>query len=101
MIDGYGQAGRPGTARVPAADEAWRGPSAPSRGVGGVRGAVTDRTRRLALARGLILLAAFISFVLSVSLWFAGSHDEGLFVGIWVPTIVSLGAFLLPRRVES
>jgi len=63
----------------------------------------SDRTTdasRLAAVRGLILLAALISFVLSVSLWFAGNRDEGLFVGIWVPTIISLGAFLVPRRAE-
>ncbi len=63
----------------------------------------TDRAPqafRLAAARGLILLAALISFVLSVSLWFTGYREEGLFVGIWVPTIVSLGAFLVPRRAE-
>lgn len=59
------------------------------------------RARRLLLARSLILVAALISFVLSVSLWFAGSREEGLFVGIWVPTIISLGAFLLPRRAEA
>ncbi len=55
---------------------------------------------RQATARALILVAAVISFVLSVSLWFAGYRDEGLFVGIWVPTIISLGAFLVPRRTE-
>lgn len=63
-------------------------------------GIVASRARRLATARGMILLAAFASFVLSVSLWFGGNEDEGLFVGIWVPTIISLGAFLLPRRAE-
>ena len=55
----------------------------------------------LTRARALIHFAAAISFVLSVSLWFAGNHDEGLFVGIWVPSIISLGAFLVPRRAAS
>lgn len=55
-------------------------------------------SRHLDLARGLILLAAFISFVFSVSLWFSGNELEGVFVGIWVPSIISLGAFLIPRR---
>ena len=45
-----------------------------------------------------ILLAAFTSFVLSVSLWFLGYRDEGVFVGIWVPSILSLGALLEARR---
>ena len=39
-----------------------------------------------------ILAAAFISFLFSVGLWFGGQRDEGLFVGIWVPSILSIGA---------
>ena len=45
-----------------------------------------------------ILVAAFASFVLSVSVWFFADRDAGLFVGIWVPSILSLGAFLAARR---
>ena len=41
----------------------------------------------------LFLLAAAVSFVLSVGLWFAGSREEGLFVGLWVPSIRAAGAF--------
>ena len=44
-----------------------------------------------ALGRGLILLGAFVSFVLSVSLWFTGHHEQGIFVGLWVPSILALG----------
>ncbi len=36
------------------------------------------------------LIGAFASFVASVSLWFFVSHDYGIFVGIWVPSILSL-----------
>jgi hypothetical protein len=61
--------------------------------------ATTLAERHLTLARGLILLAAFASFVLSVSLWFSGSEQAGIFVGVWVPSIISLGAFLMPRQV--
>jgi hypothetical protein len=42
------------------------------------------------LGRRLILLGAFVSFVLSVSLWFSGHHDQGIFVGLWVPSILAL-----------
>ena len=35
------------------------------------------------------LVAAFVSFVASVALWFLASHDYGLFVGIWVPSILA------------
>jgi hypothetical protein len=48
-------------------------------------------------ARFLVLLAAFISFVISVVLWFGGHHEQGIFVGLWVPSILSLGAVVLPR----
>ncbi len=41
----------------------------------------------------LFLLAAFISFVLSVSLWFLSDRDQGLFVGMWVPSIIALGTY--------
>ncbi len=36
------------------------------------------------------LIATFASFVASVSLWFLVNHDYGLFVGIWVPSILGL-----------
>lgn len=45
--------------------------------------------------KALFLLAAFVSLVLSVSLWFSGAREEGVFVGIWVPAIHSLGTLLL------
>lgn len=45
-------------------------------------------------AKAFFLLAAFISLLLSVGLWFSGLRDEGLFVGIWVPSICSAGALM-------
>ncbi len=44
------------------------------------------------LSKNSILLAAFLSFLLSVYLWFFGTKDQGLFVGLWVPSILSFGA---------
>jgi hypothetical protein len=48
----------------------------------------------------LILAAAFISFLLSVYLWFTGQKDEGLFVGIWVPSILAYGAYISSATKE-
>ena len=48
-------------------------------------------------ARALILLGAFVSFVLSVTLWFGGNEQQGIFVGLWVPSILSLGTLVLQR----
>ena len=41
-----------------------------------------------------LLAAAFLSFVLSVSLWFTGNEDQGVFVGIWVPSILAFGVYV-------
>ena len=41
------------------------------------------------------MAAAFISFVLSVTLWFLVDREVGLFVGLWVPAIHSLGTLVL------
>lgn len=49
-------------------------------------------------ARALILVAAFISFVFSVSLYFFSDEQQGIFVGLWVPSILSLGAFIAPAK---
>jgi len=46
----------------------------------------------------LFCTAAAISFLLSVYLWFGGQKEEGLFVGLWVPSILSLGALMLAGR---
>jgi hypothetical protein len=48
-------------------------------------------------AVALILLGAFVSFVLSVVLWFGGDKQQGIFVGLWVPSILSLGGVVLRR----
>jgi hypothetical protein len=38
------------------------------------------------------LVAACLSFLASVYLWFWVDRQQGLFVGLWVPSILSLGA---------
>jgi hypothetical protein len=48
--------------------------------------------------KALFLMAAGISFLLSVSLFFMGSREQGIFVGIWVPSILSAGALLIGRN---
>ena len=41
----------------------------------------------------LFLVAAVASFLLSIALWFTNHKDEGVFVGLWVPSILAAGAF--------
>ena len=51
----------------------------------------------------LILGAAFISFLFSVSLWFGvigpPNKEAGVFVGLWVPSILSTGLYV-GRRAD-
>jgi len=56
---------------------------------------VAPNIAHLGLSKALILIAAGLSFLLSVSLWFLVDREQGLFVGIWVPSILSLGNLLL------
>lgn len=51
--------------------------------------------------KALFLVAAFASLVLSVTLWFTGARDEGVFVGLWVPAIHSLGTLVLTGEREN
>jgi len=57
-----------------------------------------DRVRKGKL---LIVAAAGVSFVFSVALWFSGLRQEGMFVGLWVPSILSLGALAFAGRTRS
>ncbi len=50
---------------------------------------------QIARSKLLVLLAALISFFLSVFLWFSGQESQGIFVGLWVPSILSFGALML------
>lgn len=56
---------------------------------------VEEKPNRLAVIKAAFFLAGFLSFVFSVYLWFFVNRDQGLFVGIWVPSLWSLGALLL------
>jgi hypothetical protein len=65
---------------------------------GGLIGLVRPLEAR---ARLLLFLAAAVSFLLSVSLWFTGNELQAIFVGLWVPSILALGAIVAPARPRS
>jgi hypothetical protein len=69
-----------------------------------------EGTRRGAQARrqigrdpgaSLITLAAFLAFAVSVVPWFTDSRQETLFTGLWVSSILALGAFYAALRRQS
>ncbi len=41
----------------------------------------------------LFLVGAAASFLLSIALWFTDNREEGVFVGLWVPSILAAGGF--------
>jgi hypothetical protein len=51
--------------------------------------------------KAMFLGAAGISFLLSVYLFFTGDHERGIFVGIWVPSILSAGTLLIGRSHDE
>jgi hypothetical protein len=48
----------------------------------------------LKTAKLLILAAAGVSFLFSVYLWFLVDKQQGVFVGLWVPSILSFGTLV-------
>ncbi|MFM6131236.1 MAG: hypothetical protein ACKPBV_21360 [Sphaerospermopsis kisseleviana] len=60
------------------------------------------------ILKATILFAAFASFILSIAIYFNAGDDtngrlNGIYVGIWVPSILALGAVILSssRRGEG
>jgi hypothetical protein len=54
--------------------------------------------KRSSKAKLMFCIAGGISFLLSVYLWFSGYREQGIFVGIWVPSILSLGSLMLSGK---
>ena len=57
--------------------------------------------RRHRLGVAMFLAAALGSFLLSIGLWFTDNRQEGLFVGLWVPSILAAGAFWTTAVVRA
>jgi hypothetical protein len=53
---------------------------------------------KVQIARLGYVIAAGASFLLSIGLWFNGDRDAGVFVGLWVPSILSFGTLMLVGR---
>jgi hypothetical protein len=53
---------------------------------------------KIQMAKLGFVVAAGASFLFSVYLWFSGYREEGAFVGLWVPSILSFGTLILQRN---
>jgi len=54
------------------------------------------------ILKSTTILAAFAGLILSISLFFSSDTNEdklnGIYVGIWVPSILALGTFMLALK---
>jgi hypothetical protein len=57
------------------------------------------------ILQATILLSAAASLAMSVFLYFSGDAEtdrlNGIYVGVWVPSILALGAFLLAGQKDK
>ena len=53
------------------------------------------RSNDLATSKLFFFTAALLSLFASVYLFFSGQRIEGVFVGVWVPSILAAGTLLL------
>lgn len=57
--------------------------------------------KRLIQVKIGFLAAGFLSFLLSVYLYFLVDQQQGIYVGLWVPSIWSLGALTLSTETRN
>jgi hypothetical protein len=52
------------------------------------------------IAKAFIFVAAFLSMLFSIFLFYSGDTQRGIFVGLWVPSILSAGSLLMVGHHE-
>ncbi|MEN9663511.1 MAG: hypothetical protein RL324_2460 [Verrucomicrobiota bacterium] len=50
--------------------------------------------KKFSLTDKLLFVAAFLSLIFSEIIFFLGQKQEGIFVGLWVPSILGFGIYL-------
>jgi hypothetical protein len=62
---------------------------------------LSARQRRRVTAKLLFVLAGSVAFLLSVWLWFlVEDRETAIYVGLWVPSLFSLGALVVSHEGE-
>lgn len=65
------------------------------------KAAVSLLARPVVRVKLVFVVASLASLILSVSLWFSSHELQGIFVGLWVPSILSAGSLLLSGRGDT
>ncbi|MFM2191919.1 MAG: hypothetical protein RLZZ118_876 [Bacteroidota bacterium] len=50
--------------------------------------------KKFSITDKFLFIAAFLSLVFSEILFFQGDKQSGIFIGIWVPSILAFGIYL-------
>ena len=50
--------------------------------------------KKFTLSDKLLFIAALLSLIYSEILFFLGSKDQAIFIGLWVPSILAFGIYL-------
>ncbi len=50
--------------------------------------------KKFTLADKFLFVAAFLSLIFSEILYFQGAKEDGIFIGLWVPSILAFGIYL-------
>lgn len=50
--------------------------------------------KKFTTADKILFVAALLSLVFSEILYFQGSKEDGIFIGLWVPSILAFGIYL-------
>jgi hypothetical protein len=50
--------------------------------------------KKFTIADKLLFTAAILSLIFSEILYFQGQKQEGIFIGLWVPSILAFGIYL-------
>ena len=50
--------------------------------------------KKFTLSDTLMLVSAFLSLIFSEYLWFTGEKEAGIFIGLWVPSILGFAILL-------
>jgi hypothetical protein len=55
--------------------------------------------KKFTISDTLMLVSAFLSLIFSEILWFQGEKEAGIFIGLWVPSI--LGFAILLKLIKN